>query len=260
MIFHKSYAILIFMLKSLIVKTDKKIFGGKFKKIYHYLNHKKEYEKKIKNLNLKFNRNEKKIILLSDLLKKSPEDGVIVECGVGVGFSLTVIANLSKKMIYAFDSFSGFPDKISEKDKSKNDTQNLLKVLKYSKFHYKLMSIDVVKKNLVNNGVNEKNIENNIKFIKGFFPDSFGNFNEKISFLHLDVDLYDSYKECLKFFFPKMINGGIITFDEYIEDSESSIKKGYGWHGAKVAINEFVKINNLNLMEHSTGFKYIVIN
>ena len=39
----------------------------------------------------------KKIVCLSDLLNKSPNDGVIVECGVGVGFSLTVLALLSKK-------------------------------------------------------------------------------------------------------------------------------------------------------------------
>lgn len=248
------------MLKSVIVKIDKKLLGSVFKRIHYYFNKKKEYEKKNRNLNFKFNNSEKKIILLSDLLKKSPEEGVIVECGVGVGFTLAVIAKLSKKMIYAFDSFSGFPNKISENDKSKDDTQDLLKVLKYSKFHYKLMSIDLVKKNLINNGICEKNIENNIKFIKGFFPDSFKNFDNKISFLHLDVDLYDSYKECLNFFFPKMVNGGIITFDEYYDNPTFPTKKGYGWYGAKVAIDEFVKINNLNLMQHSTGFKYVIIN
>lgn len=248
------------MLRSFIIKIDQKFFGSIFKKIYYYFNHKKKFEKKIRSIYFKLGHNEKKIILLSDLLKKSPEEGVIVECGVGAGFSLTVIAKLSKKMIYAFDSFDGFPSKISENDKSKYDTQDLSKVLKYSKFHYKLMTIDLVIKNLINNGIHEKNIENNIEFRKGYFPDSFQNFDKKISFLHLDVDLYDSYRECLNFFFPKMVNGGIITFDEYYDKPTSHTKKGYGWYGAKVAIDEFVKINNLNLMEHSTGFKYVVIN
>ena len=65
----------------------------------------------------------------------------------------------------------------------------MLKILKFSKKHYKLMSIDLVKRNLLNNGINEKDIENKIIFKKGFYPESFKNFDEKISFLHLDVDL-----------------------------------------------------------------------
>lgn len=163
-----------------------------------------------------------------------------------------------KKKIFAFDSFSGFPNKISKNDTSKNDKLDLLEVLKFSKSHYKLMSIDLVKKNLNNNGLNKKDITNNIIFVKGFSPDSFYNFDEKISFLHLDVDLYDFYMHCLNYFYPKVIDGGIIIFDEYIDKYSSSLKKGWGCYGAKVAIDEFVKLNNLNLSEHPTGYKYII--
>ncbi|MDA7604039.1 TylF/MycF family methyltransferase [Candidatus Pelagibacter sp.] len=250
----------------MIIKTistiDKNLFNGYIKKIYFDLVIKKKRKKKIQDINFSLQTSEKKIILLSDLLNKSCDEGVIVECGVGNGFSLTVISKLSKKKIYAFDSFSGFPHKVSENDKSDNDTQDLLQVLKHSKFHYKLMTVDLVKKNMLNNKISEEDIEKQIVFKKGYFPESFQGFNEKISFLHLDVDLYDSYKECLKFFFPKMAKGGIITFDEYIDRSlnnEQKKQKGYNWYGAKVAIDEFVKIKNLNLLEHTTGYKYIVI-
>ena len=93
------------------------------------------------------------------------------------------------------------------------------------------MDIDLVIKNLKNNNISQKKL-NNIIFKKGFFPDSFNGFNEKISFLHLDVDLYNSYKNCLDFFYPLLVNGGIITFDEYDNTK---------WTGAKVAIDEFLK-------------------
>lgn len=251
------------MIIKIISIIDKKIFSGFLKKIYFDLVIKKKREKKINDIHLSLQNREKKVIVISDLLNKSCDEGVIVECGVGYGFSLAVITILSEKKIFAFDSFSGFPHKVSENDKSNDDTQDLLEVLKHSKFHYKLMTVDLVKKNLIDNNISEKKIESQITFKKGFFPDSFKGFDEKISFLHLDVDLYDSYKECLKFFFPKMANGGIITFDEYIDKSKNNLEKkqkGYNWYGAKVAIDEFVEINNLKLLEHSTGYKYVIIN
>jgi hypothetical protein len=83
---------------------------------------------------------------LNDLLKVSPREGVIVECGVGVGFTLSILSNISTKKIYAFDSFEGFPEDLSVKE-----DKNLFKVLKYSKWNYKLMTIDLVKKNLLKN-------------------------------------------------------------------------------------------------------------
>ena len=69
--------------------------------------------------------------------------------------------------------------------------------------------------------------------------------------MHLDVDLYNSYKNCLDFFYPLLVNGGIITFDEYDNTK---------WTGAKVAIDEFLKKRQQKLLETSTGFKYLIKN
>ncbi|MDC0372904.1 TylF/MycF family methyltransferase [Candidatus Pelagibacter ubique] len=245
-------------LKKIIKQLDKAILNGVLINLVNSNYKKKKIKEKKKNINFEFDNSQKKIILLSDLLNKSPNDGSIVECGVGAGFSLAVISHLTRKKIYAFDSFEGFPDIISEKDKSKSDTVDIGNVLKYSKFHYKYMSEDLVKSNLFKNNVNEEFIKNNIKMIKGFFPKSFQSFDEKISFLHLDVDLYDSYKECLKFFYPKVVSGGIITFDEYIDKKNKRSNKGWEWHGAKIAIDEFIEDKNLTLLTHPTGFNYVI--
>ena len=59
-----------------------------------------------------------------------------------------------KKKIYAFDSFEGFPENLS-----KNDDQYLGKYLKESKWNYKLMSIDLVKQNLLNNCLSKKEVD-----------------------------------------------------------------------------------------------------
>ena len=221
-------------MKKLIVGIDNFLFNGFFRKKFHYLKHRKEIENKLNNLSFTYGHSEKKILLLNDLLKASPREGVIVECGVGVGFTLSILSNISEKKIYAFDSFEGFPEDLSVKE-----DKNLFKVLKYSKWNYKLMTIDLVKKNLLKNGILENDLDEKIIFNKGFFPKSFKGFDKPISFLHLDVDLYQSYKDCLEFFYPKLLKGGMVTFDEYTVDYELKKKKGYSFSsGAKIAIDE----------------------
>ena len=241
------------MIKNLIKKIDELLFKGIIKRSYHKLVYFNDVLKKTKQLNYTLRRKEKKSLLLADLIYRSPSDGVIVECGVGVGATLMKIAHISKKKIYAFDSFEGFPNELSEKD-----DETLSKYLKDNKWNYKLMNIDLVKKNLINNKLNEKEIEERIIFKKGFFPESFEGFDEKISFLHLDVDLYNSYKDCLEFFFPKLVKNGIVTFDEYESDIKVKNTKGWNFKGANKAIDEFVQKNNLKLIDHWTGFKYVI--
>lgn len=235
----------------MIYKNLKKITF--LRKIVQNIKYSKERKSKIETLILQKDRKPYKAILLFDLLNKSPSDGVIVECGVGKGATLSILSNISNKKIYAFDSFEGFPEEISN-----HDHKNLLKVLKFSKWHYKLMTKERVTENLLANGAKIQDIGKKIFLKQGFFPNSFKDFDEKISFLHLDVDLYQSYKDCLEFFFSKIKIGGIVTFDEYYDNISVSPKKGWDWRGANIAIDEFVKKNNLKLLKHFTGYRYIV--
>ena len=89
--------------------------------------------------------------------------------------------------------------------------------------------------------IEEHEIEK-INFVKGFFPESFQNYNsDKIDFLHLDVDLYNSYKNCLEFFWKYLNKGSLVLFDEYKSKSDL-----YKWPGASKAIDEFFTKKNLN--------------
>ena len=189
----------------------------------------------------------KKALQLQDLLLQSPKRGVIVECGVGLGWSLSILANVSKlsnKNIFAFDSFSGFPN---------GGNKDSLHFKSEEYWPYKYLNIDFVKNNLQKLGVEDYDLSKRITFKPGFFPLSFSGFDQEISFLHLDVDLYQSYSDCLEFFYPLIVSGGIILFDEY--DQDNVLKD---WPGAKLAIDEFVFKNNLNIQRHWTGFIYII--
>ncbi len=243
------------MVVKILKKIDELFLNGFLKNKYYKMKYANEVKKKLNYLNLKLQQPEKKALLLSDLIRKCPDNGDIVECGVGVGFSLTILSLLSKKKIYAFDSFEGFPTVFSEKE-----DKNLIKIFSKSKWNYKLMTTELVKKNLLRNGISENDFIKRIFLKKGFFPDSFKGFNQPISFLHLDVDLYLSYKECLNFFYPMLVKGGIVTFDEYLLDNEKKKKKGYNFIGAKIAIDEFIKEQNITLQKHFTGYRYFTKN
>ncbi|HJX50298.1 MAG TPA: TylF/MycF/NovP-related O-methyltransferase [Candidatus Nanoarchaeia archaeon] len=58
---------------------------------------------------------------------------------------------------------------------------------------------------------------NNVYFYKGIFPFTASPIkNKTFSFVHLDLDLYESTKEAIKFFYPRMNKGGIIISHDYI--------------------------------------------
>ena len=154
-----------------------------------------------------------------------PIDGTIVECGVGWGRSLLAFVACQRALgqerrIFGFDSFEGFPEP------SAQDLPG-----KARRGHYKT-SRDSVVRFLVNSGLDQSFVDSHITLVSGFFADSMRSYDAgPVALLHLDVDIYSSYKETLEFFYPRMAGGGIIAFDEY-----QSTQK---YPGARKAIDEF---------------------
>ena len=56
----------------------------------------------------------------------------------------------------------------------------------------------------------------NVHYYKGIFPEKAARLEDKkFCFAHFDVDLYDGTLACLKFFYPRMIEGGIMISHDY---------------------------------------------
>ncbi len=171
--------------------------------------------------------------------------GDIVECGVGWGRSMLAIsiamqALNEKRMIYGFDSFEGFPEPTIE------DLPG-----KAKRGHYKTRQ-DSVFKHFLNSGLSADFIAMNIRLVPGFFVDSLRQYHgEKVAMLHLDVDIYSSYKETLEFFYPKVVAGGIIAFDEY-----QSAEK---YPGARKAIDEFFEGRPERIIKSNLLDRYYVV-
>ena len=157
---------------------------------------------------------------------KNNIEGDFVECGVAAGAQIGVMGFVcdetkSDKKVFAFDSFKGIPF-CSEND----DQEPGLYVLAEPKpfVEYKetlLVPTGATVHSLANVKINIYNWQidyNRFVFIEGWFQhtvkDYVKNIN-KICFLRLDGDLYESTKVCLENLFPLVSDGGIVFCDDW---------------------------------------------
>lgn len=127
-------------------------------------------------------------------------EGDVAEVGVYKGGTAFLIAALTDKPLHLFDTFKGMP-KVSEHD-----------------LHHEGDFADT-DAHEVNGFVSSARPGNNhISVNEGLFPESAWLVTErKFSFVHIDVDIYQSVKDCLEFFYPRMVKGGIIALDDVYE-------------------------------------------
>jgi O-methyltransferase len=154
-------------------------------------------------------------LLLSDLevcqiyatVKKTEKiPGAIAEVGVYKGGSAKIIREVTRKPLYLFETFEGLPDL------SESDDPNEFQKGKYS------ATFEGVKNYLKD--------YSDVYLYKGFFPSTADPIKDKMfSFVHLDVDIYESTSNCLKFFYPRMSKGRIILSHDY--PSSKGVKKAF---------------------------------
>lgn len=174
-------------------------------------------------------------------------EGDIIECGIGVGRTFSILAGLAEdegvgRKLFGFDSFEGFPEPTKEDISLRNP----------KKREWDYATPDFIKTRLCCNGIGDFFIEKNIKLIKGFFVDTLPLYKGQIALLHLDVDLHDSYKVCLETLYSKVALGGVIMFDEY--KNTAAI-----FPGAVKAIDDFfVEKKNLIRVDTFTNLYYFI--
>ena len=152
-------------------------------------------------------------------------EGKIVECGVGPGMSLFDFSMISNTIgrprhMLGYDSFEGLPDP-TPTDGSWNARSGGF-------FSY---SMEHVRDELLLAGLDEHFIDTNITLVPGEFGTTLPHYDDgPIALLHIDVDLYESYRIVLENLYHHVTPNGIIAFDEYRLSQ---------WPGATAAIDEF---------------------
>lgn len=131
--------------------------------------------------------------LLHYCLKRTQPNGLYLEFGVATGTSINLTAKaLPKQTIHGFDSFEGLPEDWPGRHEAKG--------------HYSL-------------GGKLPKVRRNVKLHQGWFNKTLPPFLEteqsKVSFVHLDADLYSSTIFVLDALKTRIIPGTVILFDEY---------------------------------------------
>lgn len=147
------------------------------------------------------------------VLKTQKVPGAIAELGVYRGGSAKLIASLKgDKTLHLFDTFEGLPKvnlSFDQHEAGQFDDTSLKAVQQYL------------------------GTFNGVLYHPGFFPDSAQELAKSpiaFSMVHLDVDIYESTKSGLAFFYPRMSKGGIIISHDY---------RRVTCAGVKQAIDEF---------------------
>ena len=115
-----------------------------------------------------------------------------LEFGVANGRTINYISKFTNDKVYGFDSFEGLPEKWR----------------------------DGFDKGAFNMDGNLPEVNNNVELIKGWFndtlPDFIKNQNKKVSFIHMDADLYSSTKCIFNNLKDYIDKDCIIIFDELV--------------------------------------------
>lgn len=166
---------------------------------------------------------------LEDFSKEAQDlNGNVAELGVYRGdFARRINAAFPTKMLYLFDTFEGFSD--NDLTQSKDGKMGA----RLGKKHFSNTSVELVLSKMPH--------QKKCVIKKGWFPQSaVGVENEQFCFVNLDADLYEPILAGLKFFYPKMVRGGVILIHEYFSA---------GYVGVKKAVYEFMSEYNLSIAQ-----------
>lgn len=173
--------------------------------------------------------------------------GDVVECGVGRGGSLFLLAYLMRanvhhhaRTLWGVDSFQGFPEPTPEDASPRNPKEGEWYVTQ-----------EAVIALLEESGIDREAMGRGIRLIPGFFKESLKQFPDRpIALLHLDADLYQSYRDALTALFPKIVRGGVVLFDEY---------RSVNFPGATKAVDEYFADRPESVLQDAgTGKFYLV--
>lgn len=176
-------------------------------------------------------------------------EGAIVECGVWRGGStMTMLHTLLNRQdrsreIYMYDTYDGMSQPGEEDKAYFGDHADAL--LDGSDKHdprsvWCYASLEDVQRNVLSTGYPAEKI----RFIKGKVEDTIpGTLPEKIALLRLDTDWYESTLHELEHLYPRLQKGGVLLIDDY----------GH-WQGARKAVDEYIRKNNLPLLLCRTDY------
>jgi hypothetical protein len=152
--------------------------------------------------------------LAFDQLMKEGIKGDVAELGTYKGHTATMLATMARRMgttAWILDTFEGF----NQADLQGVDAGHKMEFADTSLDHVRALVGDA-----------------NVRFIKGYFPESACQLpeNATYSLVHIDCDLYIPISHALRYFYPRLVPGGYLIVHDYAS---------LAWDGAERAVDEF---------------------
>jgi len=182
-----------------------------------------------------------RILMQQEILKKIKNvKGDIVEFGVWNGNNLFTIKKIIdflkiNKKIYGYDNFSGFPNPIgyNKKKSGKGIYVGSPIFIKYITNFFKFKKIEIIHDDILNLN----------KYLFKF---------KRLSYIYIDCNIYIPVKNILDLLNNKLSKGGMIAFDEGLNNSKS---------GEGKALKDFYSKNkkNYKLIKLKKGYQPDII-
>jgi O-methyltransferase len=156
--------------------------------------------------------------------------GDVIETGVWRGGATILMKailksrNITDKTVWVADSFEGLPKPNAKKYAA--DTGDK---------HHTMNELAISKEIVENNFRKYNLLDDNVKFLKGWFKDTLPTAPIKqLSLIRLDGDMYESTMDGISNLYPKLAKGGYLLVDDF-----------GGLEGCRQAILDYRKANNI---------------
>lgn len=147
---------------------------------------------------------------IQEQLKKKSINGSVTEAGVFRGeFAKEINKYFPESKCYLFDTFTGFDERDFKYEVKESMTEDVN--------HFTKTSENIVFEKMPNKEL--------VEIRKGYFPESLKGIEDEFIFVNLDMDLYKPTLEGLRYFFPRMKEGGVILIHDYFTESYPNIEK-----------------------------------
>ena len=153
-----------------------------------------------------------RILFLQRFAERAYKEGIsgsVGEAGVFRGeFAKHINKHFPDRNCYLFDTFEGF----TEHDIAREQKESLT-----SAEYLKNVNVDDVLAKMPN--------RDKIILRVGRFPETAQGINDTFAFVNLDMDLYEPTIGGLRFFYPKMSEGGVILIHDYFSEAYPNIEQ-----------------------------------
>ncbi|MEM0987914.1 MAG: TylF/MycF/NovP-related O-methyltransferase [Pseudomonadota bacterium] len=168
-------------------------------------------------------------ILYGKILRERGDqlDGAFAECGVALGGMSLFLAQHAQRLgrhLYAFDSFVGLPAPDPKHDNA---------YFRKGDYGADRNAGDLQKR--FEAEVRQRGLADTVRVVPGFLKDSLGQFKspDSYAFVHVDLDLYDPVLGALEFFYPRLVDGGVMVIDDFFHHARGPARAAETYFAAQ---------------------------